>query len=1287
MRNVFKYTGFIFAGILILLYLVFLIVPAFINLDSYKSDIQKLVKENSKLNLDYSSLKLYSTPMLSIGVEIKDINVFYDDKTSLLKTSRLKGGIALPSLLTLTAKTSRIYIDNPNINLEIVNSSQYKIVSLIETILNEKIKEQNIEIEKAPMDERLKTVLKKVRIKVPYIKIANYLIDIKDSKTNHNLDFSGEELILKYTSARNKAKIKTIAKLKSDNKENINLDVNLTLPTPKIALVNDKPKEKNDPDEEIKIPFVNIVDIYQTYDLKANIKSKLKIMHSKNNGYIGFGYLNIDNLTLKLSHVNLPESYMHAKFYSNKIDYDTNIYTAKDEKLTLFGKAIYGKKNAMALNIQTDGIKFANLLELLKGLLDSLNIKNDIASIKATGTLSADTSIKTNFKKLTSQGYIKIKDGSFIHSKIGLGIKDIKADLNFDNNALNIQNTQALINNSLLKISGYINSKSDTEVNLNVKDLNIPLIYQAFAPKELKNAYNITNASLSLDTVINGKLNDLKGKINAKLTNLSLNDSKKTMFLTNSNALFNLRADKENLSAQFEDSNFIFNIPSANLKTEISKILVDINKDDIIIKPFDITYNTLSKINVKGEIKNCIKKPELDIFLSGFISTLNINQTLGKEIAYYIPSKGNIPLKISIKGNSKEQNILAQIFAAKNNYISPVNFALIKDNPSIMQADIKIKGNKIKLQNSGLYKKADNQFSDNLESNMQNSKELAQLNAVIEGNHLNLFRLNIPHELTGNIAIFKKSSFKTKGKLLINGNFDDLNFKGDLKAYEINIPELLTSIKDVNLNFASKTLKLIAKEINLNGSKIDAHLNADLKPSSVFKISNLEANSNLINVDKTLLILNELNKYLPPSSGNKSSKNTQASQNIPLSTEGKFNIKKITTGKMEIFNSKGNLKIKNNNLIIDKLTCNAFNGAINGDIGVNLISQLISIKMQGEKIDANEMFEKAANMKDTISGTLAFKTDISLKGATYLEQMKSLKGDLYFKILDGQYGPFAKLENFFLAENIRENVVFKNTIGAIISPITTIDSTQFEKLEGKLNFKNGVAYLSSITSQGEILCILINGNMNLLSNNLDSSVRVRLASAVSDMLGPLAIANPVNLVKNTPGLNIGTAKLFSFFTQVVTEDDYKSIPDFSSKHSDNNATKFQVILKGDVAKPLKLVKSFKWLALQADVDAAKEFSDKYIKEQEDLAKQQLIEKLQEKYEADNKIKVGVEKVLKMDTTAPEVKEMVLNDVLEKAKEKASTSSKLQTFQNKLQNVSDIIEAAKETQKQSEDVQQ
>ena len=1293
MKKIIKILSVITLSFVVLLYLGFLIAPFFINLDFLKPQIQQIVKDSSKLNLDYSKLKIYTTPLLSIGVILEDTNVSFDDKTSLFKSEKIKTGIALPSLLTLTVKTAYTEVVNPNVNLEIVDNKQYKIVTLVEEIINENIKKPKIEKQKTEQDIKNEQILawvtEHLRIKVPNIKIANYKIDINNPQTKNKLLFSGDEVKLGYTSKSNTVKLKTILHLYSNENQNILADLDIKTFIPKTT---PSPKEEIDPDETIEIPFINIIDIYQTYDLKTNVTSKLRIKNSKDKGILAFGYFDVDDLTLKLSNIQLPKSYFHSKFNGQRITYESNVYVKSNEKLDVAGFVQMGKNPHLKTALTSDDIHFDNVLALIRGLLDSLNIKNSIPLIEAKGYLNANAVIDTDFKNLKSSGKIIIKDGSFLNKKTNIGVKDIVADLIFDNNSIDIKKAQAVINDSKVNLSGNIDNKSNADINFSINNLSLPILYNAFAPKELKNLYKLNSLNLTANANIKGKLNDLNAILNAKLDNLSLNDYKKTMFLQNKNIVFDLNGNKENINAKITDSGFNFNIPKSNIYTNISKLVVDIDKDKVKINPFDFVYNKNSKFNIKGEIANYLKNTDLDLFVDGLISTNDIKNTLGKEVSYYLKSSGNIPLKASIKGDKKAQNILAQIYSNPSNFITPIDLKDLYGTNTLIQGDIKLKGNKIHIKNSGLFK-TNQKFSNDLILNQQNKKELAELSAILENNHVNLLRINIPNELKGKISIMKKSSFKTKGKLIANGDIDSLNFLGNLKIYDIKIPELKLGVQNLGMNFLAKKLSLNVDDVDLNGSKIDASLKTDITPSKIITISDVKVNSDFIDVDKAMVVSNEAMKYVPvTSSKQQTSKSTKqnAQNSIPVAIDGKFSIKKITTGQIVLNDTIGNLKLHNNNLIIEKLKTKGFNGVMKGKITMNLLSSLLTIKMHGENIDSNTMLLQAANMKDMISGILKFKADISLKGTTYIEQVKSLKGTVNFSIKDGQYGPFAKLENFFLAENIRENPVFKATIGAILTPILTIDSTHFEELEGNLNFKDGKTYLSPITSRGDILCILIKGNMDLVDNILDTRVRVRLASTVSDMLGPLAMANPVNLIKNTPGLNIVTAKLFTFFTQVVTEDEYKEIPDFSAKHSDKNATKFQIVLSGDVNKPLKLVKSFRWLSLQEDFDKAKDFSDKYIKEQEDLARQQLMNKIQEKYEEDNKIKVGVQKVLQMDTTAPEVKQMLVNEVIKTKQESldkvqtkietkvndinTKTQEKVQTSVNKLQN---NIEAKKQ----------
>ena len=262
---------------------------------------------------------------------------------------------------------------------------------------------------------------------------------------------------------------------------------------------------------------------------------------------------------------------------------------------------------------------------------------------------------------------------------------------------------------------------------------------------------------------------------------------------------------------------------------------------------------------------------------------------------------------------------------------------------------------------------------------------------------------------------------------------------------------------------------------------------------------------------------------------------------------------------------------------------------MNGNISMNLITTLLNIRVNGQGIDVEQALLDGANMKDTLSGTASFSTDISLKGATYEEQMKSLKGNVDFSVKDGQFGPFGKLENLIIAENIRESQFFQTALGGVISGLTTIDTTHFSELNGKLSFNNGICHIEPITSLGNILSLHIFGDFDILRNYADMKVRARMASLVSNLLGPIGAINPANLINSAASLNVVTAKAFSIFCEMVPEDEMAIIPSFSNKYVDNSATKFQLVVRGDAAKPLTLIKSFKWLATETQYQDAVDY--------------------------------------------------------------------------------------------------
>mgnify|MGYP002726490093 FL=1 len=341
-------------------------------------------------------------------------------------------------------------------------------------------------------------------------------------------------------------------------------------------------------------------------------------------------------------------------------------------------------------------------------------------------------------------------------------------------------------------------------------------------------------------------------------------------------------------------------------------------------------------------------------------------------------------------------------------------------------------------------------------------------------------------------------------------------------------------------------------------------------------------------------------------------------------------------------------------------------GNVYGNISMNLLNSLLKIDINGGNINTEKMLLATANMKDTLNGKLSFTTNISIDGGatSYEKQMKSLKGNVKFAIHNGQFGPFGKVENLIMAENIRDSQFFQTALGGVINGLTTIDTTHFKELKGSLNFKNGITTINPITSNGNVLTLYISGNFDLLKNTADMKVRGRLASMLSNMLGPIANVNPVNLVKITPGLNVASAKLFTLFTQPVTQAELNKIPAFGNKTDNLNATNFQVVIEGDAAKPLKLVKSFKWLALQDQINSASAFVST-LPEPESITTTVEEAQAQEAYEAKKTTKIK-NKILKKEAKAKEA-------------QKAQTELEMEQIQQQEEKIdeSSINEEAKE----------
>ena len=1183
MQKFLKYLGFIALGAVVLAYAGFLFVlPNVIDLNQYTPEIQKLAKEQAKLNVNFENIKIVTTPLLGAGIKAENISVKLPDDSVLFSADKIKTRISLPSLLLLTVKVSCLEVEKPFVNLEIINDENFKVVKLVEDLLNAG-KEQKLEEGRQTVQaeaEGFKFNPAWIRIKVPAVKLNNYRVLVNDLKSKHYLDLHGEQLVLGYFNGKS-AKVKTYAELFSDENKNItaNIDINTFLPPVEPSL-----DSEDDPAERIEIPFVNPVTMYRNYDLKANLDTKLRI-RNHNDNLTSYGHFDINNISLKVGNLKLPESYFRAKTFGSNVDLDTNIYAAQNQNIQLLGKLNYGHHPKMDMSIKTADIKFNDLIILSKAFMDSLHIYNELAQVKATGALQADCYIKTNFKKLTSTGSILVKDGGLSVRKIGNVISKANVNVKLDDNVLDIRNSSLLVGNQPITIDGKIDKKSVADINVSAKKIPLPVLFNAFAPREIRSAYNFKSGDASFDLGLKGELKNAVAAAKFALANLNISD--KNMVVTNNNLNGEFFLQGKALTGKINNSDFALSLPQTKSRIAVPKFNLELADNNITIGDNKILFNDKSTLNYAGSVIDYNKLKSLSFTTYGNIHTDDLIKLIGREFKPYIHSNGTIPVKITFDGDKHKQTLFAQALADKTNFITPVDFSNVNGANTSLQTVVDFKPNRIKIKKTGLFTR--NVTIDEDGNEIVHLNEVLGVDGTIAGDRINLLKITMPKALNGKIHVFPQSNFDIKGRAFVFGETSNPRLRGGFEATNLSIPELLLTLRNAELKFKGQEADFDVQDLLLNGSDIQAKGTVSLLPSSILNILNLDVNSRYMNVDKLMNVSDKALKYVPQNGGSKTSTSSTNADIPVIIKNGSINFARIISGNIDVRNTTGRISLARNIFYLRNLRTNVFKGRVNGNISMNLITTLLNIRVNGQGVDVEQALLNGANMKDTLSGTASFSTDISLKGATYEEQVKSLKGNVDFSVKDGQFGPFGKLENLIIAENIRESQFFQTALGGVISGLTTIDTTHFSELNGKLSFNNGICHIEPITSLGNILSLHIFGDFDILRNYADMKVRARMASLVSNLLGPIGAINPANLINSAASLNVVTAKAFSIFCEMVPEDEMAIIPSFSNKYVDNSATKFQLVVRGDAAKPLTLIKSFKWLATETQYQDAVDY--------------------------------------------------------------------------------------------------
>ena len=948
-------------------------------------------------------------------------------------------------------------------------------------------------------DQYLSSFIEKLNSKkfaeIPDLKLKSYSISYNDVKASKVYKLTGTTF--------DTAKLKTYQNLQVNAIGEFLINENKYLSYDLSLYPNLEIPEKKFDFNDIAL-FLNQMEELNFY---ADIIADLKLYRNINNDLQISGLVNVDNISVLDASKKSPKSFIYLTFLGDKIGVLSNIYASADKKIYIDGVINNSKKKSVDLKVKTDEILLQDLYKKLKLLVDFSKFKT-ITHID--GKLKADFTVKGDLNKLKSTGFLKVKEG--IIKANGIDINNISADVDFSNNIINIVNAVGYVNNAPIMIKGSINKNIDIELLMNKVELK----------HLLPASYGVQNGIASLVANISGSLDNIVHKENIQV--------EKFKCVNNANIVsFNsLKIDTNK-----ENTAYINNILINTSKTDLVKIpqlKLYIDRDSVNIPETNI-FMANSKLRAKADITNYnTKEPTFNFNMNGFINSRDIKAVKSNYAIY--------PVKMSISGNNKVQNIAAQILMEK---------ALILDEPSIINIVSKIENNNVKIEDISV-SSFSGKMSNDFKLNLKGQKKLL-ISGIIENiNEAPTFkniRVYIPQQL--NISYFNTIA-QLKGDIFINGNIRKPEIVGQLAVQNLINQFLQLAVNNLTIDFRKSLASVSAPQFKLGDSvmSINSTLSTDI--SNGLQVKNANIRSKFLNTDTLFMY-----------------KDSPAFNIIPINIEqGNLYLEKVLAN---IYNSPlhlssftSDLSLKNNLLSLNNLTAEAYNGKFAGNITFNLKDENFSSVIQARGVSAAPIFDLISTKKDSVSGTMDF--DTSIFGNLSFKQ--SLNGKIKFIVNNGRMGSLGKLEHLLYAQNVIADNMLRTSLSVVTKAITLKDTGLFKYLRGDIELKNGIADIKFLQSQGPLMTLFIKGAYN---PDTDYAKLIVLGRLSDEIISGLGVFGDFSFNKLMIMLT-GEDNKYN-----ILPEDFENLPQLPTKYT----KEFRSVINGILEKPSSVV-LFNWVS-------------------------------------------------------------------------------------------------------------
>ena len=791
-----KKFGILFGCIITFIYLLFLILPFALSplANSYTSDIEKLVKDVSGLELKISKLGLYSTPILSLGVRAEEIEIDIPNRNdSVLVLDNIKGDLRLLPLLFKQVRLGRISADRVDLKLGVKKDGAFEVLDYIPQ--NEQEQEPVVSL---PYGLKLSNHL-------PDISVKDYKVSFVNIENNKSYYLQGEKFKISDFILHKKIKFFSVGKIVLDDRTVSNYDIKIFNKIMPDILLDDLvfPKEVKLEDVNQTVQAsddkgfkLNIIDLFNQinknqlkFDVKIDVKTSGTLKEPKQQGIF-----EINNLSVAVDGKSLPEGYLKLIFKGNKSNIDSVFYTScdKSEKTQILGHIL---KDDIDLTFRSNA-KFNSLIKLVNSIALSFGIE-DFKTLSATGGVDAVFNIKSDFKSIISNGYLKVLPSSIKYGLYNVLIDNIKSDIDLQNSDITIKNTGFSVMGHPLTLSGHISSQADADLKLLADKLSLKSLLLTAGQVSLLKENDVANGTLSLNAIIKGKLSEIKPDISLNADNINIYNKPSKSRISLKNAFIKLIVDKDKFSGNVDVNSLSLKMDGASVSVPNTKIIMDTK--DINISDTNILLNN-SKLCLKGSVKDYLTdKLNMMVSASGNLAGADVVAFVPREVRPFFAYKGFMPVKVWVTGDNKIQNVAFDLSATPSGYVRFLNVDKLRNKNSKIHSDIKIENNSLKFENTSL---------------SVNGKSYATLSGLVSDlSKLNLnLILSVPEDVSFTIpGMGEDTNITVNGLVDILGTPEHPKLKGKAFVKDLSVKGMDFEISDMSGSFDGKGISGSAK--------------------------------------------------------------------------------------------------------------------------------------------------------------------------------------------------------------------------------------------------------------------------------------------------------------------------------------------------------------------------------------------------------------------------------------------------------------------------------------------